>query len=283
MANTDPIFQEMNVGSFDDLIHEVKRIQSDTLNRVSKGMAKPTFLFRGQSDSSWPLESTLQRYTDQPGSNSEYSLKLYYESAIRIQSEIFTIFPQFRHLETSYEELCKWLKNNRNLIYHNQTIFAPNYLSFLRHYGFPSPLIDWTRSLYIAAFFAFISERPKSENVAIYLYIESIAHEGGSSNRSNIRTLGRFMTVDKRHILQQSDYTVCIKPNGDQSMFVDHAQAIQENGRGRQDIIYKFVLPASQRSIVCLELDQFNINAYWLFGNEESLMKKLASEQFEGK
>src|SRR5579871_975887 len=30
-----------------------------------------------------------------------------------------------------------------------------DYMAYLRHHGFPSPLLDWTRSPYVAAFFAF--------------------------------------------------------------------------------------------------------------------------------
>jgi len=47
---------------------------------------------------------------------------------------------------------------------------AYSYLAHLRHNGFPSPLLDWTQSPYVAAYFAFA--RPQGEQVALYVYCE---------------------------------------------------------------------------------------------------------------
>jgi hypothetical protein len=43
-----------------------------------------------------------------------------------------------------------------------------------------------------------------------------------------------------------------------------------------QDWLYKYTIPASEREKVLRKLDKYNINAYSLFGSEESLMETLA-------
>ncbi|WP_054773445.1 FRG domain-containing protein [Methylogaea oryzae] len=41
------------------------------------------------------------------------------------------------------------------------------YLIYLRHHGFPSPFLDWSRSLYVAAFFAF--QKAEADRVAVFV------------------------------------------------------------------------------------------------------------------
>jgi FRG domain len=48
---------------------------------------------------------------------------------------------------------------------------AATYMTHLRHNGFPSPLLDWSKSPHIGAYFAFSHARP-DVNVALYCYRE---------------------------------------------------------------------------------------------------------------
>lgn len=47
-------------------------------------------------------------------------------------------------------------------------------------------------------------------------------------------------------------------------------------GAEEQDLLWKFNLPSSERTKVLLALDRYNLNAYSLFGSEESLMETVA-------
>lgn len=84
------------------------------------------------------------------------------------------------------------------------------YFAYLRHHGYPSPLLDWTASPYIAAFFAFRNVAPTVDKVSVYVYLEYAGFgKIGSNDAPSIKTFGPYATIHSRHILQQSSYTIC--------------------------------------------------------------------------
>ena len=66
---------------------------------------------------------------------------------------------------------------------------------YLRHHGFPSPLIDWSYSPYVAAFFAFRDDSAgKPEKRSIYAYCESPEGvKGGALGERTIRPIGPYV------------------------------------------------------------------------------------------
>ncbi|MGY4501998.1 hypothetical protein ACVWYH_005955 [Bradyrhizobium sp. GM24.11] len=156
------------------------------------------------------------------------------------------------------------------------------YMAYLRHHGFPSPLLDWSGSPYVAAYFAFAE--PAGENVAIYVYRERGpgGFKLGGSDEPSIRQLGPYVSGPKRHFAQKSQYTVCTHWNEGAPCFWSHddvCQAYDPKAQFQQDIISKFVLPRSERDSVLKELDDYNLNAFTLFGSEESLMQSLSQRE----
>jgi hypothetical protein len=162
----------------------------------------------------------------------------------------------------------------------NQQVLSYSYMAHLRHSGFPSPLLDWTRSPYVAAFFAF--SEPKSDYVAIYAFAEKPNNaKFGSSMEPQIQLLGQYVKTHRRHFRQQSRYTISAKfdaPSGWQ--FVPHDDVFNL-GKTDQDVGWKLIVPASERKNVMRILDRVDVNAFSLFESEEGLMETLAVQEID--
>ncbi|UCC99795.1 MAG: FRG domain-containing protein [Phycisphaerales bacterium] len=222
-------------------------------------------LFRGQGKASDELKTTLERY-----SIGQYSPEDYYDvmRVVRPAVESCT--------EKRWDIADQYARND-------SVRGAPQgyeFMAYLRHHDFPSPLLDWTRSFYVAAFFAFYSEKANEPNVAIYSLVEYYG-EGkiGCANEATIVGVGPYVRTHKRHFLQQSDYTYCSKrlPGG-KYVYCNHEEVFKRNDDG-QDVLTKFIIPRTERSKVLEKLRMMNITAYSLFGSEESLLKTLAYQE----
>jgi FRG domain len=161
---------------------------------------------------------------------------------------------------------------------------AYDYMVYLRHYGFPSPLLDWSTSPYVAAYFAFRDCLSKAKSVAIFAYIEHEGIKSGWATAPGITALGSNIRSDVRHFLQQSNYTICTEGEGIEAFYCSHDKVFSRNNNlqtaPRQDLLWKFVLPSSERGKAIKKLDLYNINAYSLFQSNESLMETVFLRDF---
>ncbi len=165
------------------------------------------------------------------------------------------------------------------------------YLAYLRHHGFPSPLLDWSRSPYIAAYFAFSNaDEGQKEPVSIYIYWEmGTGKNYGKLTEPLILSLGSHIRTHHRHFRQQSEYTFCVRQEENVELkFAPHDEAVTRCdglpdsevdayiGQPSPDLAWKFNIPAREKWKVLSYLDEYNLNGLTLFGTEDELMKTLA-------
>jgi len=262
--------QNIDVSSWEQFEEQLQGLQEERLQRQSTtALHVSPFLFRGQGNSTWRLTTTLERY-----GRDRLSFRQYYRliSIVRPQIETFTGVT-WDVLE--YPEYQKWLEKNDTFMPGNFPGY--NYMVYLRHHGFPSPLLDWTRSPYVAAYFAFSHAIEAKGQVSICVLWEYTGRgKVGDVSKPYIHRLGPYVRSHRRHFLQQSEYTICMIRD-DEWCFASHEEAFVHGiTHPDQDVLWKFNIPSTERLKVLKLLDSYNVNALSLFGSEESLMETMA-------
>ncbi len=249
------------------------------------GSYAPT-LFRGQPNADFPLDTTLERAL---GKNKTVRFYLNLIKSILPEIEAFT--------DKKWDIFTQEGEKNDKLEYIDSDLpfttkeFPIGYMSYLRHYGFPSPLLDWSFSPYIAAYFAFRNLVNNAEKVAIYAYNQGSDYSAPKHKKTVITPLFGLKNIqnNKRHYLQQSIYTICIDLELEnayeemrvpyfahhESVYVEANEPEKSKDYYKSEFLIKYVLPASEKETALLSLDMYNINSFSLMGSEESLLETL--------
>jgi hypothetical protein len=253
-------------------LREIEEI-SDALRREDEAKKPDKYshisplLFRGHARTSWSLETTLER-----AGKPNLPLDSYLRYMARVKPAVEAMIDrQFPFRWENPEEQGSRFMLSRVKFREGQYEF----MVYLRHHGFPTPLLDWSRSLYVALFFA-VSDAVETEASALYIYTEWLGHgKGGPVGAPEISSMGQYVTAHKRHWIQQSEYTACVAKNGEDWYFHPHADAVG-CASDTSDRLIKIEIAAEARLPILRQLDSMNINAFSLYGTEEALMRTLA-------
>lgn len=136
-----------------------------------------------------------------------------------------------------------------------------------RHHGLPSPLMDWTESPYIAAYFAYASARTSEEFVSVWTLDRSspaVADPG-------IRIIEDpdLLRFNARALRQRGVFLRAERDTRHQPIEEQIAPAV-----------FKFNLRIEDRALALADLDEMQINATTLFGDFDGAARTATARLF---
>jgi len=233
-------------------------------------------LFRGQSNSEWELKTTLERATSR-----RFDVFGYWVTVNHCVNELESLTSQRWNLKSFPEVRGEILAAQNTMIL---PMSCYDYLVYLRHHGFPSPLLDWTESPNIAAYFAYCERVKDADRVVVYAFIETPeGYKTAHGDDAMIKLLGPHVTTHVRHFAQKGWYTIATILESGHRVFCPHQDVFISSNpvHNDQDVLIKITLPAKERPLVLRELNDYNINHFTLYQSEDALVKALAMETFD--
>jgi len=231
----------------------------------------PTLLFRGHTDSEWGLRTTLERWSDR-----EYTVQEYLRRARSCVNEIESVTGREWHLR-SFAEIEEEIVSQQT----PTKVHLPHYdfLIYLRHHGFPSPLLDWTTSPYVAAYFAF-EQQSEVERCGLFAFVQQPSDEGEQVGERLIQTQGPKVTAHVRHFSQKAWYTTSTRWDEEHQThtFAPHLPSGED--AGQKDLFLRITLPRRDRLKALRNLEEYNINHFTLYQTDDALIRTMTLRTF---
>jgi len=215
---------------------------------------RQSFVFRGQGDSAWPLRTSFHR-------SNKKNLEQYTSTSV----------PE------AYQALANKLTDKLDL---SKRADLWTFMSHLQHHGYPTPLLDWTESAWVAAYFAFENAPVRPDGlVRIYAFDRAgwqamLQQEELTMTRPHLSFLKNIVARgNDRAGPQKSIFTVT---NVDDI----EAHIIATEQRHNRRFLFAIDIPNSARRQALAGLDDIGYNRGVLFPDADGICRTMKSKHF---
>ncbi len=219
-------------------------------------LSNSQYLFRGQKEP-WKLRTSFHR-------GGRYQIRKFIDEDVpQLHRRLSSITSHFFNLDCPVQNWAFW--------------------NLLQHHGYPTPLLDWTYSPYVAAFFAF-RKWPKNhtdeEPARIYIF-DSIAWKNDNKPFENLFTFTPhfsvmdFTAIDNPRMVPQQAVTSLTN--------IDDIEAhiIERESDKSTRYLQAIDIPANQREVVMSDLRFMGITAGSMFPSIDGMCEELRERNFE--
>jgi hypothetical protein len=251
----EPFWPSLNIGSWQAFVS-----YAATLAISSKS---PGFACRGQADAQWPLIPSPRRVLPPPTAVSD---------ALLAERRALREFKGQAHLHLPTSYLPRDTPKSD----------VPSWWSLMQHYQAPTRLLDWTRSPYVAAYFA-VESLPELDGAMYVVDLNTIPPraEGTTNtkyqNPSAPHRLEFFtgITRTERMVAQLGCFSVSL------NVLTNHGDWLLDKcsrpgGTADSGPVRRWIFPAAVKGEMLRHLRTMNIAAHSLFPGADGLGRSVA-------
>ena len=256
---------EQQVRTWEDFVQVASQV-------VVSRPAFQNYAFRGQADTEWRLVPSLTRLM--------LDLNLEPHQALEVEKAILKQFEAQAHLHLDTNVLPEMSDDSQHIAW----------WTLMQHYHAPTRLLDWTGSIYIAAYYAVMEKWDRDGAIWLfhtYQFEEGMRRQVEGYNPASTLVFNRDQFLDPgapgelyvfthgrqtdRMVAQQGIFTLC------KQILADHGEIIENNiaTDGPELYLQKIVIKRDLKPRFLRQLRAANITANALFPGVDGLGRSL--------